>query len=419
MRSFIKAITLVAATIAVFAVWAPSPAQAQINSIFFDKRTAHNNAFKASGFNPLKELAEGPYPNANAIADSVEKRAVVGSCEPGWHVCTAAGGYCCSNDTLCSPVSRLCCSSQASYICGGSNCCPFNRCYADGSCGCDIGKTKCGTNCCTFGCDNTGNFCKCPDENPVDCGMYCCSIGYSCGAGNTCSAGTTLVIPSGPRTSSILVPRTSSRYGETGAGSISMSNLYLPGTEPTGVPLSTLPTPPPPSTNNAGAIGGGVAGGVVVIGIIGFIFIRRRKQQNLQATPTDVDMPNSIGGINGGKIEVESAPGSSPPRTSTPYTRPEHKEGAEQQHYQQQYPASQEYQRAHSKLGIQVKTAVSPNDTACISNNQRSDSLRCHSISIHNIIIQGVTANLDYRLRITTTYKIELNFSLGRGHCIG
>ncbi|KAF9905704.1 hypothetical protein EC991_001378 [Linnemannia zychae] len=141
----------------------------------------------------------------------------------------------------------------------------------------------------------------------------------------TAPPGATSMPPSGPRTSS-------------GSGGIGAGSTDIPA------------VPPPPSTNNAGAIGGGVAGGVVVIGIIGFVFIRRRKQQNQQATSTDVDMPDSMGGINGGKIEVESAQGSSPSRTATPYIRSEHKEGAEQ-HYQQQYPASPEFQTNYDIQG--------------------------------------------------------------------
>ncbi|KAF9126340.1 hypothetical protein BGW39_006706 [Mortierella sp. 14UC] len=157
MRSFIKAATFVAAAVAVFAVLAPSPVQAQDDPISFDKRTAHNNRFKATGYNPLKELIEGPYPNSNLAADSVEKRA-------------------------------------------------FNNCNVDGTCGCDIGETKCGTECCENGCDKTGYFCKCPLDTPVDCGgRFCCGIGASCGAGSTCSTAATITTRIGSTPTTIVI----------------------------------------------------------------------------------------------------------------------------------------------------------------------------------------------------------------------
>ncbi|KAF9933953.1 hypothetical protein FBU30_003897 [Linnemannia zychae] len=190
MRSFIKAASLVAAVVAALVILTPSSVQAHE---VLDKRSGRN-LFKATGYNPLMILAEGPYPSAKA--DSLEKRAV-GSCDPGYHVCPLAsapnGGYCCPTGSLCSQESRLCCDVQAPYICGfGTKCCPYQSCTIGGDCGCPIGKTKCGTDCCTDGCDKTGNYCACGGLTPVDCGGdYCCSRGMSCAPGSKCSATST------------------------------------------------------------------------------------------------------------------------------------------------------------------------------------------------------------------------------------
>ncbi|KAG0264161.1 hypothetical protein BGZ95_003645 [Linnemannia exigua] len=204
MRSFIKAASFVAATIAVLAVFTPSLVQAQDGSISYDKRTAHNNQFKATGFNPLMALAEGPYPNA--AADSIEKRAVSGTCDPGWQVCTAAGGYCCRNEAVCAKDVRLCCDRRAPFVCSGTKCCPYNSCDLSGDCGCPASQTKCGTDCCSNGCDKTGFFCACPFDKPVDCGgMYCCSIGASCSAGSTCSTAATVTTRIGSTPTTIVI----------------------------------------------------------------------------------------------------------------------------------------------------------------------------------------------------------------------
>ncbi|KAG0375872.1 hypothetical protein BGX24_008554 [Mortierella sp. AD032] len=207
MRSFIKAASFVAAAVAVLAVLTPSPVQAQDASISYDKRTAHNNHFKASGFNPLKELAEGPYPNAaNIVADSIEKRAAAGTCDPGWQVCSAAGGYCCKNEAVCSKDSRLCCDRRAPYVCSGTKCCPYASCDISGDCGCPATEQKCGTECCSNGCDKTGFYCACPLHMPVDCGgKYCCSIGASCGAGSTCNVAATITTRIGSTPTTIVI----------------------------------------------------------------------------------------------------------------------------------------------------------------------------------------------------------------------
>ncbi|KAF9539502.1 hypothetical protein EC957_005339 [Mortierella hygrophila] len=188
MRSFTKVASFVAALVAALTVLAPSSVQAQEGVTFYDKRTLADNPFKASGYQPLMMLAEGPYPSADT---SLEKRAI-GTCDPGYNVCTAAGGYCCQTGSLCSPTSRLCCPTRAPYICGGTECCLYQSCNAAGGCGCPLTQTTCGDSCCSNGCDKTGQFCACKADTPVDCGgMYCCSIGMSCSAGSRCAATTT------------------------------------------------------------------------------------------------------------------------------------------------------------------------------------------------------------------------------------
>ncbi|KAK3838594.1 MAG: hypothetical protein JOS17DRAFT_730611 [Linnemannia elongata] len=177
--------SFVAAAIAALAVLAPSSVQAQAGDIVYDKRTSTDSPFKASGYQPLMMLAEGPYPSADT---ALEKRAI-GTCDPGYSVCTAAGGYCCPTGSLCSPTSRLCCDTSAPYICGGSKCCLYQSCTAFGGCGCPLTKTMCGNSCCSNGCDKTGQYCACSGDTPVDCGgIYCCSIGMSCSAGSRCAA---------------------------------------------------------------------------------------------------------------------------------------------------------------------------------------------------------------------------------------
>ncbi|KAG0050589.1 hypothetical protein BGZ89_003802 [Linnemannia elongata] len=188
MRSFTKVVSFAAAAVAALAILAPSSVQAQEGVTFYDKRTRAANAFEASGYQPLMMLAEGPYPSADT---GLEKRAI-GTCDPGYSVCTAAGGYCCPTGSLCSPSSRLCCDTRTPYICGGTKCCPYNSCTLSGGCGCPPTKTMCGEGCCSNGCDKTGQFCACGADKPVDCGgLYCCSIGSTCSAGSVCAATTT------------------------------------------------------------------------------------------------------------------------------------------------------------------------------------------------------------------------------------
>ncbi|KAF9154965.1 hypothetical protein BG015_011461 [Linnemannia schmuckeri] len=189
MRSFTKVASFLAVAVAALAILAPSSVQAQEGVTHYDKRSKAANPFKVPGYNPLMMLAEGPYPSADA---GLEKRAI-GTCDPGYSVCTAAGGYCCPTGSRCSPESRLCCDNKAPYICGfGTKCCPYNSCTVGGGCGCPVGQTKCGTDCCSNGCDKTGQYCACEPDMPVDCGgIYCCSRGASCSAGSTCSSTTT------------------------------------------------------------------------------------------------------------------------------------------------------------------------------------------------------------------------------------
>ncbi|KAF9085381.1 hypothetical protein BGX23_009697 [Mortierella sp. AD031] len=159
MRSFIKAASLVA--VVALAILVPSTeAGEEIRSVL----KTHQNT---GGYDPLKTLAVGPYPTIAEAASLpegssllLEKRAGQ-TCDPGFSLCTAAGGYCCAL-------------------------------------------------CCERGCDKTGQYCKCDLDTPVDCGgQFCCSIGASCSAGNICSSGAT------PSSGGSGTPTTTSRGGSS------------------------------------------------------------------------------------------------------------------------------------------------------------------------------------------------------------
>ncbi|KAF9093292.1 hypothetical protein BGX29_009990 [Mortierella sp. GBA35] len=208
MRSFIKAASLVA--VVALAILVPSTeAGEEIRSVL----KTHQNT---GGYDPLKTLAVGPYPTIAEAASLpegsslLEKRAGQ-TCDPGFSLCTAAGGYCCPTGSLCSRESRLCCDKSRPFTCGfGARCCPYASCDASGQCGCAPGSTRCGNSCCERGCDKTGQYCKCDLDTPVDCGgQFCCSIGASCSAGNICSSGAT------PSSGGSDTPTTTSRGGSS------------------------------------------------------------------------------------------------------------------------------------------------------------------------------------------------------------
>ncbi|KAI1313475.1 hypothetical protein EDD11_002536 [Mortierella claussenii] len=202
-------ITIAAAVVILFtALPFTAKAQAPIITNAFQVSSldrAVKGLFKDTGYNALSALAEGPYSSTMAVRAETPMFFTDGS-----------------NSSLTAILEKR----DACNCPNGFGCC-------SGHCGCATeNQTRCGDNCCYFGCADNGVDCKCPSAFPVACagGQNCCPKGTTCQTDGKCSngasGGTTngsRIIPTTTTTTQTALPTNTTAGPNNGTGSTTPS----------------------------------------------------------------------------------------------------------------------------------------------------------------------------------------------------